>query len=85
MESGTIRRCGLVDVGVLWEEVCHVDTLKYVSMFKCHPEWNSCPFPTTCRETILFCCLQIKMQKSWVFQHHVCLDAAMLPAMMIKD
>ena len=30
-------------------------------------------------------CLQIKIQNSQLLQHHVCLHAAMLPAIMIMD
>jgi hypothetical protein len=30
-------------------------------------------------------CLWVKLKNSWILQRHVCLDAAMLPALMIMD
>ena len=53
IESHSIRRCGLVRVGVaLLEKVCHCGSaLLRFPMFKLCPEWH----------TVSFCCLRIKM------------------------
>jgi hypothetical protein len=35
--------------------------------------------------TVSFCCLRVRMQNSQLLLRHACLDAAMLPSMMIMD
>jgi hypothetical protein len=78
MGSGTIRKCGLAGIGVaLLEKVCHcVGRLEGLLVLEL------CPVPKRPSTG----CLQIKMQNSQLLlQHHVYLDTAMLPAMMIVD
>jgi hypothetical protein len=75
-ESGTIWWCSLVRIGVaLLEEACH-----YVGSEVLHSN-------STQRGRELFpSFLWIKMQNSQLLlQYHVCLEVAILPAMMIMD
>lgn len=71
IRNGIIRRYDLVGGSLsLWGQALRSP------MFKLCIVWH----------TVSFYCLQIKMQKSQLLlQHHVCLDAAMLPTMIIMD
>jgi hypothetical protein len=74
--NGTIRRCGLVGVGVaLLEEVCHCGAGFEVqsSSYTQGDTQSPAAFRLRCRTL------------SSILQHHVCLHAAMLFAMMIMD
>jgi hypothetical protein len=53
-------------------------------MSKLHPVWNQTLLLAACRRQSPSACPQIKMENSQLFQHHVCLHAAMLPAMIVK-
>jgi hypothetical protein len=72
IENGTIRKCGLI-VGSVPLFLCGWASRPI--MLKLLLVWTQSP-PG---------CLRIKIQNSWLLQHHVCLHASMLPAMMIMD
>jgi hypothetical protein len=57
-----------------WREYVTVEVALKSPMFKLHPVWHA----------LSCCCLWVKMQNSQLLlQNHVCLRAAMFPAMMI--
>jgi hypothetical protein len=69
------------------EEVCHCGGGLWRSppMLRLYPFRGELP-PSCSRTAVSPDCLSIKMQNyQLLLQHHVCLHAAMLPAMMIMD
>ena len=64
-ESSTIRRCGLVVIGVnLLEEVCHCSGVGFEVLCSSSTQCERDPPPDFLQKSISpFCCLQIKDQE----------------------